>query len=124
MRLLRNTRKNKGFILLDLAVVFVILLLLLLIQLSIRHRNEAFKEELTSRKYMKWIAKAQELYMAQHGQYTDHFRDLAPYVRNPEIFVDPSSGDLFRLYIDDLGRYQLESPAGYGSIVSGEPDWE
>lgn len=120
----RPKSKRAGFILLDLAVVVVFVVLLGLIQLSIMHRNQAIKEEQTSRKYMKWIAKAQELHYGKNGQYTERYRDLAPYVRNVEVFIDPGSGDLFRLWIDDVGRYQLESPGGYGSIISGDPDWE
>jgi len=119
-----SVRKNSGFMLLDLAVVVVVAVLVLLIQLSIMHRNEINNEEKLSRKQMKYIAKAQELYYAEHGQYTERFRDLAQYVRNVDIFVDPTSQDLYRLWIDDVGRYQLESPAGHGVIVSGEPDWE
>ncbi|MFH1278691.1 MAG: type II secretion system protein [Candidatus Eisenbacteria bacterium] len=124
MGLADSRSRRSGFILLDLAVVLMIIVLLGLIQLSIMYRNQAIKEEQTSRKYMKWIAKAQELYYGKNGQYTERFRDLAPYVRNVDVFVDPGSGDLFRLWIDEVGRYQVESPGGYGSIVGGEPDWE
>ena len=109
--------------LLDLAVIAALILLVVMIQISIVHRNHVFKEEKQSRKQMKWIAKAQELYYAEHGQYTVRFRDLSVYLRNVETFVCPTSGELYRLEIDDVGRYTLESPAGHGSILSGDPDW-
>lgn len=123
--MLNPTRnKRSGFILLDLAVAAVLLILVLLIQFSIMHRNSVFKEEKTGRKNMKWIARAEELYFNKNGQYTERFRELRPFVRDVNVFVCPTSGDLYRLWIDDLGRYEVESPAGHGSILSGDPDWE
>ncbi len=123
--MLKPTRsKRSGFILLDLAVAAVLLLLVFLIQFSIMHRNQVFKEEKASRKNMKWIARAEELYFNKNGQYTERFRELRPFVRDVHVFVCPTSGDLYRLWIDELGRYEVESPAGHGSILSGDPDWE
>ncbi|MFH1681456.1 MAG: hypothetical protein ABIH26_12560 [Candidatus Eisenbacteria bacterium] len=118
-------RRNAcGFMMLDLAVVAILLLLVVLIQIAIYYRDAEIREVDLSHKRMKWIAKAEELYFSQNARYTDRFRDLASYVRDVETFVCPVTGELFTLWIDDLGRYMLESPAGHGTMLSGEPDWE
>ncbi|MBM3319302.1 MAG: hypothetical protein FJY73_01300 [Candidatus Eisenbacteria bacterium] len=117
-------RSSRGIVLLDLAVVAALLVLVVFIQVAVYHRNAEIRREQDSRKRMKWIAKAQELYFTENARYASRFRQLTPYVRDVDTFVCPVTGELFSLWIDDLGRYQLESPAGHGSILSGEPDWE
>lgn len=109
--------------LLDLAVVLAILLLIFLIQISIVHRNRVFKEQKQARQQMKWIAQAEELYYHDNGRYTDRLDKLSFYVRDKNTFVCPTTRELYRLWMDDVGRYTLESPGGHGSILSGDPDW-
>jgi len=120
---MKNRLRRNGFILLDLAVVIAVLFLVFLIQVSMSHRNKVIKEQKEARQQMKWIAQAEELYYHDHGRYTDRFDRLAYYLREKDTFVCPTTRELYRLWVDDVGRYTLESPAGHGSILSGDPDW-
>jgi hypothetical protein len=125
MKISLRRADRRGIMLLDIAVVLAALLLVAMLQITIMHRNAVAAEQDTCRKQMKWIAKAQENYYAGHAQYASTFRELAPFFQNLESFVCPTSHEIYSLYIDDVGRYQLDCQfAGHGGIVSGDPDWE
>lgn len=125
MKISMKKADRTGFMLLDLAVILVALLLIAMLQLTIMHRNAVFEEEATCRKHLKWIAKAQENYYTGHAMYAPSFRELASYFNDLESFLCPTSGEVYYMFIDDVGRYQVDCQfAGHGGIVSGDPDWE
>lgn len=110
---------------LDLAAFLMALVLIGFLQFSISERAGEQRVEEEARKRLKFIAKAQEAFFAAEGRYAGTFRELAGSFSSTESFLDPSNGEIFNLYIDEVGRYVIEADvSGLGRIVSGDPDWE
>jgi type II secretory pathway pseudopilin PulG len=125
MNVSKHRRPDSGFILLDLAALVMVLVLVAILQFAINQRDQERREEEETHRRLKFIAKAQEAYFAQEGRYASSFRELAPLLSSTENFLDPSNGEIFNLYIDEVGRYVIEADvSGLGRIVSGDPDWE
>ncbi len=117
--------RQSGFVMLDLAAFLMALVLVGFLQFSISERAQEQRYEDEARKRLKFIAKAQEGFFAAQGRYSSSFRELSPYFASTESFLDPSNGEIFNLYIDEVGRYVIEADvSGLGRIVSGDPDWE
>ena len=117
-------RMGKGFTLLEMMFVIVVLSLLVAVAIP-RFRGVRDDAEVQScRMKLASIATAEEMFYAKHGHYCENRNsELSPYVKNVDRLVCPKSKEPFVITSAD-STYKVSCPSGQGFIDDGAASWE
>ncbi len=116
--------RNKGFTLLEMMFVIVVLSLLVAVAIP-RFRGVRDDAEVQScRMRLANIATAEEMHYAKHGRYTENRNsDLTPYLKNIDRLMCPKSKEPYIIAATD-STYKVSCPSGHGHIDEGAASWE
>jgi hypothetical protein len=120
-----EAQKDRQYVLLDLAVGFLVvfLVLFLLITMGIRTHENRLDEECKTR--LLALATAEQLYLVEHSKFTADLEDLRPFLepgmeRMP--MVCPINGNPLVARVQG-DRYKIVAPGTEFYIETGDPSW-
>ena len=117
--------KDRRYVLLDLAVGFLVvfLVLFLLVTMGIRTHESRLEEECKTR--LLALATAQQLYLVKNSRFAADLEDLRPFLepgRERMPMVCPINGNPLVARVQG-DRYKIVAPGTEFYIETGDPSW-